>query len=428
MVKPKSKFTEKATQEVADTKLETKELKEAFNVFNGVADQLTSSYRALEDHISNLNQELNVAQSGHSHEAEEKERLAARLGNLLEALPAGVIVIDNRGCIKDANPAANEILGVELLNVLWREVIEQVFHAGSLTGQEAVTNTGRWVSISTCPLVNEPGQIIMINDITEARTLQTALERYKRLSAMGEMSAKVAHQIRTPLASALLYTSNLTKRGIKEEDRNRFADKALDRMRHLEKVVNDMLSFTRDSSAIMAEVDLGQMLRDLSSFMDTQLGDGACELIIEPLVHEDSMRANRDALLSVMQNLISNSIQACGDGGKIHVVVDQRQQHQAIPAIDIYFSDNGPGISEDDQKRIFEPFYTTKTQGTGLGLAVAQNVVQSHGGSLWIANSGESGTTFVMRLPIIVNQSVKSADHSTNSSIDSSITDKRSAS
>ncbi|MDH5218256.1 MAG: HAMP domain-containing histidine kinase, partial [Gammaproteobacteria bacterium] len=256
--------------------------------------------------------------------------------------------------------------------------------------------------------------IIMINGITEARTLQTALERYKRLSAMGEMSAKVAHQIRTPLASALLYTSNLTKRGIKEDDRNRFADKALDRMRHLEKVVNDMLSFTRDASTVMAEVSLGKILNDLAGFMEAQINDGKCELIIEPLLHDNSMRANRDALLSVMQNLISNAIQACGEGGKIHVVVDQRQQHQVVPAIDIYFSDNGPGISEEDQKRIFEPFFTTKTQGTGLGLAVAQNVVQSHGGSLWIARSDEDGTTFVMRLPIIVKPASNSIDPSSD--------------
>jgi len=380
-----------------------KELQEAFNAFNGVADQLTATYRALEDHISNLSEELNSAQHDHGEQLAENARLASRLSNLLDALPAGVVVIDNRGRIQETNPAARELLAMELDGALWRDVVEQGFlqSGGSFTGQEAITLAGRWVSISTCPLGNEPGQIILLNDITEARGLQTALERYKRLSAMGEMSAKVAHQIRTPLASALLYVSNLTKQGIKETDRNRFADKALDRMRHMEKVVNDMLSFTRDAATVLQEVDLGQLLNDLGQYMEAQVSEAGAMLHLQPPQQEILLRANRDALLSVMQNLVSNALQACGEQAQIHIVTDLPRQTQSLPSVDIYIADNGPGISAEDQKRIFEPFFTTKSKGTGLGLAVAQNVVQAHGGSLWLGKSDEQGTTFVMRLPIM---------------------------
>lgn len=378
-----------------------KELQEAFNVFNGVADQLTETYRALENRITSLNQELDEVESERLQELAEKERLSSRLSQLLSALPAGVVVIDNRGVIQECNPAAIELLNKPLEGQLWREIILREFVADSQSGQEAVLKNGRVVSISTCPLGNEPGQIILLTDVTEARMLQSALERHKRLSAMGEMSAKVAHQIRTPLASALLYTSNLAKRSLPEPDRQRFAEKALNRMKHLEKVVNDMLAFTRDSTQSMAPVSLDELLHDLEQGMETHVDESGTTLSVENQDVSALLYANRDALVSVLQNLVTNAMQACQQNAKIDVFTRDVDQHQGLPAVDIVIKDNGPGISPENQKRIFEPFFSTKTQGTGLGLAVAQAVVQNHGGGLWIESSTSSGTTFVMRLPMM---------------------------
>lgn len=377
------------------------ELKEAFQVFNDVASQLQATYTALEQRITTLNHQLSAAQEQTLHQLAEKERVANRLKQLLDTLPAGVVVLDGRGMVQESNPAARDLLGPPLSGELWRVVIERSFHADAQSGQEAILKDGRWVSISTCPLGSEPGQIILLMEVTQTRALQAALERYKRLSAMGEMSAKVAHQIRTPLASAILYLSNLNQAKASPQDRQRFLDKALDRMRHLEKVVDDMLTFSRDTGSNLAEVSMEELLKNLASAIETQVEKNSCHLSIRHQDGGETLYINRDAVLGALQNLVNNAIQACGKGGRIEVQTRQVDQHQSLPAIDIIVRDNGPGIPDDAQKHVFEPFFTTRSEGTGLGLAVALSVMQSHGGGLWIESSNAMGTTFAVRLPLI---------------------------
>lgn len=379
--------------------LKPSELEEAFNQFNSCSDKLSETYRDLQQQIEKLTHELSEERSKNNEQSSEKERYSNRLYHLLSALPAGVIVIDGTGRIHESNPAAIELLGEPLEGELWRDIIERAFAPSFQAGQEVYLKNGCIVSLSTCPLGDEPGQIIMLMDVTETRLLQQALERHQRLSAMGEMSAKLAHQIRTPLASALLYVSNLSKGNVPEAERSKFVSKALTRLQHLENVVEDMLSFSRVGDQIQEVFSINEFLEELSSAMETHLDSNACTLSISSNTNEEKLNANRDALLGVFQNLISNAIQACGDGGQLNLETRSAEHIRGLPAVDIILRDNGPGISEENQAKIFEPFFTTRSEGTGLGLAVAKAVIENHGGSIWIESSNEHGTTFVIRLP-----------------------------
>ena len=217
-----------------EQKVEQQDLQGAFNEFNAHADQLSATFQDLNAQIQSLTNELAQERDKSKQQLADKERYARRLSYLLSALPAGIIVLDMRGCIEESNPAAIELLGEPLDGELWREIIERSFQSGSQTGQEARLTDGRTVSISTCPRGDEPGQIILLMDVTETHFLQQALSRHQRLSAMGEMSAKLAHQIRTPLASALLYTSNMNKDTLSSQEREKFVGKTLSRLQHLE--------------------------------------------------------------------------------------------------------------------------------------------------------------------------------------------------
>lgn len=374
-------------------------LQEAFTEFNSCSDKLTETYRDLELQIARLTEELSQERSRRNQQVSEKDLYANRLSELLNALPAGVVVIDGRGCIQQSNPAAIELLNEPLDGELWRDVINRAFAPSFHAGQEARLNDGRFVSLSTCPLGNEPGQIILLMDVTETRLLQQALERHQRLSTMGEMSAKLAHQIRTPLASALLYISNLSKGNLSANDKNKFVSKALSRLQHLEKVVEDMLSFSRVGDQIVELFDVSELMEELKTAMETHLDSSQCVLSMNLEDCDVRLNANRDALLGVMQNILSNAIQACGAGGQMTITTRTAEQIRGLPAIDFIFTDNGPGISEENQGKIFEPFFTTRSQGTGLGLAVAKAVIENHGGGIWIESSDDSGTTFVIRLP-----------------------------
>jgi len=379
---------------------EDPDLKEAFNEFNTHADQLTATFDDLNLQVQRLTAELNEEQNKRQQQLAEKERYASRLSHLLSALPAGVVVLNMLGCIEESNPAAIELLKEPLEGELWRDVIQRAFMPGSQAGQEARLNDGRIVSISTCPRGDEPGQIILLMDVTETRLLQQALSRHQRLSAMGEMSAKLAHQIRTPLASALLYTSNLSKQNLPNEEREKFISKSLARLQHLENVVEDMLSFSRIGELGHELVELDDLLDELNQAMETHLDSENCSFVIDGESSSIFINANRDALLGVLQNLVTNAIQACGSEGTIKVHVSQVDQTHGIPSVDIILTDNGPGISEEIIENIFEPFFTTRSKGTGLGLAVAKAVVENHAGSIWVESSDSQGTTFVIRLPV----------------------------
>jgi len=388
--------------EIADSIKDDRTPGIVFEDFNKLTEQLSTAYSILEQRIRELNDELQEAKREQEHQSCEKDRLTQRLSLLLAALPAGVIVIDGAGVIQEANPAVIELLDISLVGKLWRDIIATAIQTSSISGTEATLISGRIVSISTCPLGKDPGQIILLVDVTETRVLQTTLERYKRLSAMGEISAKIAHQIRTPLASALLYVSNMQNSSLAEPDRQRFVDKALARLRHLENVVDDMLSFTRQGVVTKrSSISLAVLINDLFQMMESHLEQASAQLCVKNIAVNTILLANRDALLSVMQNLINNAIEACGDGAVIEISCACHYQPQENPTVDISIKDNGPGIDEAIKGRLFEPFFTTRSQGTGLGLAVARAVVQSHGGNLWLESSLETGSHFIICLPVL---------------------------
>lgn len=371
-----------------------RELEEAFSTFNRLSEQLSSSYHDLEERVDELNEELAVAHSEKLEHYKEKERLAERLDSLLSALPAGVVVMDGTGRIAEANPAAIELLGEPLSGELWRDVIARAFEPNAGNGVDLQLRSGRLISLSTCPLGSEPGQILMINDVTDGRVLQEKMNQHKRLTAMGEMVASLAHQIRTPLSSATLYLSHL-RQPLEETKRIKFTDKVSASIKHLEKLVSDMLIFARGEMGGGEAVPVSELIDALVHNLDAELDNSQTELVLEDDAGGTLVRCNRDILASAILNLASNAIQAMGSGGILTVRTTVERQW-----VDIIVEDTGPGIDAETQARIFEPFYTTRANGTGLGLAVVQAVAKAHQGELWLQSTPGEGSQFGIRLPV----------------------------
>jgi two-component system sensor histidine kinase FlrB len=369
------------------------DLKQAFMAFNQLSEQLTSSYQELEEKVTHLNSELIQSQNERLQELAEKERLAERLDSLLNALPAGVVVLDAAGIIQQANPAALEMLGEPLQGQSWVDVISRCFSLDS-DGYDLQLKSGRLVSLNTCPLGSEPGQILMLNDVTETRQLQEKVSREKRLVAMGEMAASLAHQIRTPLASALLYSSHLKSPQLELDKRVRFADKISDSIRHLEKLVGDMLIFARGEMGSGEDVAIAELMHTLVQAVEAQLPDNI-ELQVDEQSEGRHLRCNRDILHSALLNLACNAIEAMPEGGQLTLasrIVDGW--------LELMVRDTGKGIVEADQDKIFEPFFTQRSGGTGLGLAVVQAVVRAHRGEIQLHSVIGEGSRFVLRFPL----------------------------
>ncbi len=381
-----------------DAQTSKQALENAFQTFNQLSDQLAESYHALEQQVSHLNEELTQSRDERLKELTEKERLANRLTTLLQALPGGVIVLGSDGRIQEFNPAAVDLLGTPLQDQLWTDVIKRAFAPRTDDGHEVSLADGRRVNISTCPLLNEPGQIILITDVTEMRDMQDNLNQKQRLVEMGEMAASLAHQIRTPLASAMLYNSNLKRAGVSRTDQERYVSKIKDRLAHLEHIVNDMLLYARSNSTGVEEVfHMNQLFTELELYLDSQLLNTQIEFGWQDQTNGVDVSANKQMLLSALSNLCVNAIQIMQGQGQVNVTARMSGDNN----IEILVCDNGPGIEEEKLNNIFDPFYTTRNDGTGLGLAVVKAIIHAHKGEVLVDSQQGVGTTFIVQIPLL---------------------------
>ena len=369
-------------------------LEQAFALFNQMSTQLSTSYSMLEARVTELKGQLALVSAQRMQELAEKERLAHRLQSLLDLLPGGVIVIDGQGVVREANPVARNLLGQPLVGMLWRQVIARNFAPREDDGHEISLKDGRRLSIATRSLHAEPGQLVLLTDLTETRRLQDQLSRHERLSALGRMVASLAHQIRTPLSAALLYASHLTEQVLPVEQQQRFAGRLKERLHELEHQVRDMLIFARGELPLPDRLAPKALFEALRSAAEPHVLDMQVRWQCDSRAGE--LLCNRDTLVGTVLNLIENAIQAGGREARLKIHLYQRGE-----TLRLCISDNGPGIDSATLARLGEPFFTTKTTGTGLGLAVVKAVARAHQGDVQLRSRLGRGTCAILTLPLL---------------------------
>jgi two-component system sensor histidine kinase FlrB len=384
-------MTEAAQIPAPDVKAQ--ELQRAFDVFNQVSLELTQAYEGLQGRVESLTAELAVANGELLRQYQEKEALSERLALLLNALPAGVVVLDSMAKISEANPAARAMFGESIIGVDWP----------ALAGlQLAVTDApeewqlgDRRVSIAESPLDSAGGRILLIHDVTAAHDLKADLERNQRLAAMGEMAASLAHQLRTPLATALLYSANLAQPELSDAARTRFAGKATEQLKRLERLIQDVLLFARGESIGRDAIAALLLISEVAQTLEPLCLDKGVNFRVVADVGETIIMGSRKALGGALVNLLENALQACEAGGEVVLSAVMAGRYLRIGV-----RDTGPGIAMEVQTRIFEPFFTTRGQGTGLGLAIALGVARAHGGTIEVNSTPGEGSEFLMLLPV----------------------------
>ncbi|WP_020209462.1 sensor histidine kinase [Gilvimarinus chinensis] len=382
-------------------------LSDAFALFTEVSDQLTHSYRQLEKQVADLNEELTQVTQQRLQELAEKERLAHRLESLLNVLPGGVVVLDNSGRIRECNPAAKDLLGEPLEGEVWRDVISRSFAPRGDDGHEISLRDGRRISLATRNMGSD-GQIILLTDQTETRRLQSELAKHERLSALGQMVSALAHQIRTPLSAALLYSGHLQKENLEEQKRRTFAVKVSKRLQHMERQVQDMLLFVKGGIPIEDVCEVDEIHRELAEAIEVPLGSSNSTIVWQVTDRPLKLACNRDALVSSLVNLVNNAIQAVGQKAQISVTMSAHASQlnsagETWLAIEV--ADKGPGIPEELLPRLGELFVTTKSQGTGLGLAVVNAVAKAHGGRFSLQSELGQGARAILLVPCIESKS-----------------------
>jgi len=356
--------------------------------------QLDATQQRMAARVASLEGQLDAASALRLRELDEKERLAQRLRSLLDLLPGGVVVLDGHGVVREANPVAVELLGEPLENQLWRNVIARCFAPRRDDGHEISLANGRRVALATRSLSGEPGQLVLLTDMTETRRLQDQLARHQRLSSLGRMVASLAHQIRTPLSSALLYASHLEEGGLSTEQQTRFAGRLKSRLHELEHQVRDMLVFARGDLPLQDRITPAELFGALCAAAESRLQN--IHLRWQCDASQGLLLCNRDTLVGALLNMIENAVQAAGAGVRLKIHLYARGD-----SLRLCVSDNGPGIEPALLARLGEPFLTTKATGTGLGLAVVKAVARAHHGELQLLSRPGRGTCARLVIPLL---------------------------
>jgi two-component system sensor histidine kinase FlrB len=287
------------------------------------------------------------------------------------------------------------MFGEALTGADWAAIADT--HLSSTDAPDEWRLGARRVAIAESPLDSAGGRLLLIHDITVAHELKAGLERNQRLAAMGEMAASLAHQLRTPLATALLYSANLAQPELPDAARMRFAGKAIEQLKRLERLIQDVLLFTRGGSIGRDRVPVAALVSEAAQTVDPLCAQRGVSLRVTADTGDFVVMGSRKALGGALLNLLENALQACegADGAKEITLSATVEEGRARIAV----RDTGAGMTPETQARVFEPFFTTRGQGTGLGLAIALGVARAHGGSIELGSTPGAGSEFVMTLP-----------------------------
>jgi len=376
----------------------------AFSAPSQISPPLSNAYQYLEQQVSVLTKALAKSNAEKTQYLSEKEDLSAQLDSLIEAIPGAATVLDAQDKVIAANDAAKSCLREDILGLNWLAVRADCLTRHKVLADRYSLKNGRVVTLSTSMLGVQLGQLVLLTDSAEQQESNKHAEHQTKLSEMGVFSASLAHQIRSPLASALLYASQLTSNSISGQAQQQLSVKLLDRLRVLDSQVSDMLSYSHCGEFVKQPVSLMSFIERLEGFYDEKrivfsVGE----------FHESTViRVNQEALIGAVGNLLDNALDASNNSQDVLCSIEITEEK----VLRISVKDQGVGLSEGQQQKIFEPFYSHKSNGTGLGLAVVQQVVNSHAGEINCVSNLDVGTVMVIRLPVLISPLIKQSNRS----------------
>jgi two-component system sensor histidine kinase FlrB len=325
------------------------------------------------------------------------------LEQIIDVMPTGMIMLDGDGIVIKTNKIASQLLDEPILGQAWFDVIKRSFKPRADDWHEVSLKDGRRVKLEISALGDQPGQLIMITDLTETRLLQDKLGHMQRLSSLGRLVSKLAHQIRTPLSAAMLYGANLKNKKLSSNDRDNFQDKLMSRLHDLEQQVNDMLLFSKSGKQQVVEpLSINRLITDSVNSVEALVTQAKAKINMTLCNSDCQIVGNKRALSGAIENLIHNSLQVIKQDAEINITTYCQNEYAYISV-----QDNGQGIDKELASKIFEPFYTSRAQGTGLGLAVVKSVANAHQGDVRLVSKPGEGAHFCIHLPILETSQAK---------------------
>lgn len=347
--------------------------------------------------------------------SEDIAQLRALNEHIITSIQSGLMSFALDGRVIFFNPAAERITGKTTDEVLF-EHVNTVFPDFDEHDRTSLGELGeRWeaayvrpdgerrtIGFSLSPLVDsagvQRGSILIFQDLTPMRQMAETIRRSEKFAAIGKMAAGLAHEIRNPLASITGSIEMLNTTQTLDEDDRRLMTIVIREIDRLNGLVTDFLNFARPRPPEKVGLEVDTLLQEVAqvfSYLRYQpqqkaVHDTGLDLVPGVWVEGDARQ-----LKQVFWNLMNNAAEAMPDGGRIEIGM---RVHEAERTVEITLSDHGVGIPAENLDHIFDPFYTTKERGTGLGLSLVHRIVEDHGGSMWVESEPDLGSTFVVSL------------------------------
>jgi len=406
-------------------------LSEVLKAFNESTMKLQDAYNVLQAKFGELNKELEGKNSELNLKIAEISEIKDYLNGILQSVTDGVIAVDMHYRIMAFNRAAERITGLQGNEVVGRR-FDECFETSFGVKLEGLSDEPDWPSrFILCDLkvkgreafpIREStsltrdsdgkitGAVKVIEDLTELRDLEEQARRQDRLAALGQMAATVAHEIRNPLGGIEGFASLLTRDFDEDDPRLRLVTKILEGTRSLNRVVSELLMFTRPMKLDFRRVEVADVVEGAIGFAFENIERSDIKLNMQLGSESHFVMGDDEQLKRAMLNIVLNAIQAMPEGGDLEINCQSRSLPEAARQmlgdtgngrwVEIAIRDSGPGIEESEIPLIFNPFYTRREKGTGLGLPIATKIVEAHRGQITASSPPDGGAVFTISLPL----------------------------
>jgi nitrogen-specific signal transduction histidine kinase len=348
---------------------------------------------------------------------------------LLNQLANGVIFADQERKITLINREARRLTGIEesrgigestalLPEPIYKLIEKTLTHHSdrlSTTCRREVSEEMAFTLRMTCSFLKgnttySQGALLVITDLTEVKRLEEQVRRTDQLSSVGTLAAGMAHEIKNPLVSINTFTQLLPERYEDPEFRELFSSLVCDEVKRIDDIVKQLLRFSKPIKPSLAPIHLHEVVAYSAQLAQESMKMKQILLSSELNARPDLILGDREQLIQPFLNFLLNAIDAIGEKGTIlvrtenckHIILhsDQPDQTDPVDCIKLDFSDTGAGIAPDKLSKIFDPFYTSKSNGTGMGLSVAHGIIREHRGIINVESKEGVGTTFSIYFPV----------------------------
>lgn len=383
-------------------------LERAFHIFQEQSDMLEKSHFELQQKLNEAQINLEVKNKELAQRIAEIENIKEKQEGILESIADAVFLANSKNELNPENKAAEELAKEfisEQKKLLDFPEIAKLAAAEKTINQNISINIAgktRNYMITVVPMSNRDNsecgeKLITLKDVSEYHELQERVKREDRMSALGKVAASVAHEIRNPLG-AIEGFAVLLERDLKDvPNSQRLATKTIYAARQLNSVVGNLLSYTREIRPDKSMNDIDSVINQALDFVTPMAEDNQVELIRTESKTPLTSMIDPVQIKQLITNLAINAVEACPrrNGGKVEIKTSQKDNSAIIE-----ITDNGEGVPDNIKARIFEPFFTQKDGGIGLGLSLCQRIVESHEGKIFECGNFGKGAHFIIELKL----------------------------